>query len=70
MLRVSSAAKHPQPAHQHMDFVLRARLTDPNQAIVQEHPDAVVKWFTKDEVEALPDNEMYGKVRSYLISMS
>lgn len=61
-----SATKPPQPAHQHMDFVFRARLKDPTQTIVPESPDAVVRWFTKEDVRALPEGEIYGNVRMFL----
>lgn len=61
-----SATKPPQPAHQHMDFQFRARIKDPSQPIVAEHPDAIVRWFTKDEVLALPEGEMYGNIRLFL----
>lgn len=62
-----NATKPPQPAHQHMDFFFRARLLDPSQPIVLEHPNATVKWFTPDEVRALPDAEIYANVRTFLM---
>jgi len=62
-----SATKPAEPAHQHMDFQFKARLKDPKQPIVQEHADAVVRWFTKDDVRALPEGEMYGNIRAFLL---
>lgn len=62
-----SATKPPQPAHQHMDCIYRARLTDPSQTIVLEHPDAVVRWFTRDEVRAIPEGEIYENVRAFIL---
>lgn len=62
-----STTKPPQPAHQHMDCIYRARLKDPSQPIVLEHPDAVVRWFAKDEVRSLPDAEIYANVRAFIL---
>ena len=62
-----TAAKPAQPAHQHMDFLFVGRLKDPGQTIVPEHPEAVVRWFTMDEVRAIPAGEMYGKVRAFVL---
>lgn len=64
-----SATKPPQAAHQHMDCIYRARLVDPSQPIriEAEHPDAVVRWFTKDEVHALPDGEIHANVRAFIL---
>lgn len=64
---VGNATKPPESAHQHMDCIYRARLVDPSQAIVLEHPDAVVRWFTPDEVRAIPDGEIYGNVRAFIV---
>lgn len=61
-----SATKPPEPAHQHMDFVFRARLRDPSQPIVLEHPDATVRWFTKEEVAALPEGDVFENVRAFI----
>lgn len=63
-----SETKPPQPAHQHMDFLFRARPKDLAQPIVPEHPEAVVRWFTKDEVKAIPEGKIFANVRAFLIS--
>jgi 8-oxo-dGTP pyrophosphatase MutT (NUDIX family) len=65
---VGSATKPPQPAHQHMDCIYRARPIDPSQEIRMEHPDAVVKWFTPDEVRAIPKGEIYENIRTFILA--
>lgn len=65
-----SADKPPQPAHQHMDFVYRARPVDPSQSPVPESPDAEVRWFTKDDVLALPDDQVFANVRAFIARSS
>jgi 8-oxo-dGTP pyrophosphatase MutT (NUDIX family) len=62
-----SATKPPQPAHQHMDFQFKARLKDPNQSVVREHPDAEVRWFTMDDVRAIPAGKIHANVRAFLL---
>lgn len=54
-----------QPAHQHMDFVFRARPLDESQALVIAEQEADhLKWFTKEEIEALTEKEVFTNVKA------
>ncbi len=64
-----TTTKPPEPAHQHMDCCYRAWLLDPAQPIrvESEHPDAEVRWFTPDDVRAIPTGEIYENVRALIL---
>lgn len=63
-----STTKPAEPAHQHMDFVFVGRMKDPSQPIVPESPDDDVRWFTMDEVRALPTNEIHENTRAFILT--
>ncbi len=61
--------KPAQPAHQHMDFLFLARPLDMQQALTIAEDEAdELKWFTKEEIEAMPENKIFKNVRTYLLS--
>lgn len=65
---IEARPAHNEPAHQHMDFVYLAKPIDETQMLMlQETEGEDVRWFTKEEVEQLKDNEIYANVRSSII---
>lgn len=62
-----SAKKPPYEAHQHMDFVFIARRKNSSQAIVTETAEEHVRWFSSDEIRALPDDQIYTNVREFIL---
>lgn len=57
-----------EPAHQHMDFLFLARPLDSAQKLVLAKAEGrELRWFTHDEVAAMPDGEIFGNVRAYLL---
>jgi ADP-ribose pyrophosphatase YjhB (NUDIX family) len=56
-----------EPEHQHMDFFFLARPLDETQALKMAEEEAdELKWFTKEEIAAIPDEKMYHNVRAYI----
>lgn len=65
---IEARPSHNEPAHQHMDFVYLAKPVDENQTLtLQETEGEDVRWFTKEEVEAIPGEKMYANVREYVL---
>lgn len=59
-----------EPAHQHMDFVYIARPIDESQTLVLEEDEGrELKWFTKEEVAALPREEIFANVQAYIAAI-
>lgn len=65
---IPASEQRGEPAHQHMDFLFRARLMDEKQElmIAKEEADQL-RWFTKEEIEGLGEGEIFGNVRNYLL---
>jgi 8-oxo-dGTP pyrophosphatase MutT (NUDIX family) len=56
-----------EPAHQHMDFLFRARPIDESQTLVIAEEEADhLRWFTKEEIAAIPDEDIFGNVQRYI----
>jgi len=56
------------PAHQHMDFLFRAKMINPSQQTnLDEKEGKELKWFTRKEIEALSDEEIFVNVRRYVL---
>lgn len=56
-----------EPAHQHIDFVYLARPLDENQVLsLQEAEGSDLKWFTYEEVLALPETNLFRNLREFL----
>ncbi len=57
-----------EPAHQHMDFLFPARPINESQALVIAEAEVDhLRWFTKEEVAAIPDEEIFTNVRHYIL---
>jgi 8-oxo-dGTP pyrophosphatase MutT (NUDIX family) len=66
---IPASPERGEPEHQHMDFVYLARPLDEDAPLtLAEDEGRELRWFTKSEVEALTEAEMYGNVRAYLLS--
>lgn len=64
---IPACPERNEPAHQHMDFLFRARLIDPSQTVqLAESEVRELRWFTQEEVEALPKEEIFENVRRYV----
>lgn len=56
-----------EPAHQHIDSVFFAHPLDEKQALVIAKNEADhVRWFTKEEVENLPNDEIFENVKELI----
>ncbi len=63
-------ANGSQEAHQHMDFVYLARPVDEDQALtLQEDEGTELRWFTMEEIEQLPDADIFANVRGYILEI-
>lgn len=60
-----------EPAHQHMDFLFLARPIDEAQKLIlAEEEGDEMRWFTKEDIEALDDStEIFGNVKHYILSI-
>ena len=57
-----------EPAHQHMDFLFLARPLDETQPLLLARDEAKeLRWFTRDDIAKLPENQIFGNVRAYLV---
>ena len=65
---IPASAERNEPAHQHMDFVFLARPIDPQQTLQLAESEArELRWFTREEVRALPREEVFENVRQYVV---
>lgn len=70
MLLENIPAHNGKAAHQHMDFVYRARLIDETQMLTLDTREGVdIRWFTIEEIEKLSDAEMFANVRGFIMQM-
>lgn len=59
-----------EPAHQHIDFVYVARPLDETQALLlAEEEGTALRWFTKEEIAALPRTEIFANVQAYVAEL-
>lgn len=58
-----------EPAHQHMDFLFRARPVDETLIPKIPHDEShEKKWFSREEVEALDEKtEIFSNVKAYIL---
>jgi 8-oxo-dGTP pyrophosphatase MutT (NUDIX family) len=58
-----------EPAHQHMDFLFRARMLNHSQPLaLAEKEGRELRWFTKEEIAALdPSTEIFANVQAYIL---
>lgn len=55
-----------EPAHEHMDFLFLARPLDESQRLIAAESEADhLRWFTREEIDALGDEEIFANVRRY-----
>jgi len=68
---IPASAERNEPAHQHMDFVYVARPLREQQALkLAEEEGRELRWFTRDEVEALDDRvEIFSNVKRYVLNL-
>lgn len=69
MENIPASEERGEPAHQHMDFLYRARLIDESQPItLLEKEGREVRWFTRDEIDALDEKtEIFANVKAYIL---
>ena len=68
---IPASEERGEPAHQHMDFLYIAKPLDESQPIIlAEEEGREIRWFTKEEVEALDETtEIFGNVKAYILSL-
>lgn len=60
-----------EPAHQHIDCVFLAHPLNEQQALILAKNEADhLRWFTKEEVQNLPNDEIFENVRKMIQSSS
>jgi 8-oxo-dGTP pyrophosphatase MutT (NUDIX family) len=65
---IPGSTEHGKPDHQHMDFVFIARPLDESQELNPESDETVeLRWFTREEIAELGEDEMYRNVREYMV---
>lgn len=58
-----------EQAHQHMDFLYLARPLDETQILTLAEDEArEMRWFTREEIEALGKGEIFGNVKHYILA--
>lgn len=59
-----------EPAHQHMDFLFVARLLDESQRVTLDEAEGrEIRWFTREEVERIPAEEIFANVKAYILKL-
>ncbi|UPA22952.1 NUDIX domain-containing protein [Candidatus Peribacteria bacterium] len=67
---IEARPAHNEPAHEHMDFVYLARPVDEDQVLtLEENEGEELRWFTADEVQAIPDEKIYSNVRGFILNL-
>ncbi len=68
---IPASEERNEPAHQHMDFLYRARPLDESQVLTLAEDEArELKWFTRGEVEVLDERtEIFSNVKAYAVQM-
>lgn len=69
--RIPPCPERGEPAHEHIDFIYRARARDPEHALrlcaTESDP---LRWFTREEIAALDaSREIYVNVQRLLLSL-
>lgn len=66
---IPESKERNEPAHQHMDFLFIAKLTDPAQQIVMNDEAHEMRWFTRTEVIKLDEQtEIFANVKASILS--
>lgn len=59
-----------EPAHQHIDFIYLAKPMDERQALqVHEREGSELEWFTKHDIEAIPEGKIFKNLRELLLTL-
>lgn len=68
---ILASPERGEPAHEHMDFLFLARPLDESQAVkIAEEESEKMRWFTREEVEALDESkEIYANVKEYIVQV-
>jgi 8-oxo-dGTP pyrophosphatase MutT (NUDIX family) len=66
---IPESKERKEPAHQHMDFVYRARPLDETQPLaLLEEEGSELRWFTREDIEALDSKrEIFANVKQYIL---
>jgi 8-oxo-dGTP pyrophosphatase MutT (NUDIX family) len=66
---IPASADRNEPAHQHMDFLYRARPLDATQGLTLCEDEArEMRWFTRAEIEKLDEKtEIFANVKAYVL---
>lgn len=66
---IPASGKKGEPAHQHMDFLFRARPLDESQPLALAEDEArEMRWFTAQEIELLDDTtKIFANVKAYIL---
>jgi len=67
---IPASAERGEEAHEHMDFVFRARPVDETVPLkLAEEEGTELRWFTKEDIAALnPQTEIYANVQTYILN--
>lgn len=67
---IPASPSRGEPAHQHMDFLFLARPIDESQVLsLAEAEGSDLRWFTRDDVAALRQEEIFANVRTYVLDI-
>ena len=68
---IPASPERNEPAHQHMDFLYLARpLDDAQELILAEEEGEAMRWFTRNDIEALnSETEIFANVKQYILSV-
>lgn len=66
---IPASEERNEPAHQHMDFLFRAKMLHPEQmGTVATEEAREMRWFSRDDVEKLnTETEIFGNVKAYIL---
>ena len=65
---IPASPVYSEPAHQHMDFLFVARPVDGPQILkLSEEEGTELRWFTREDIAALPDDALFANVRRYIL---
>ncbi len=68
---IPACPERGEPEHQHIDFLFLARpLNENGELILAEEEGHAMRWFTRQEIEALDETtEIFGNVKKYILSI-
>src|SRR3989344_2904263 len=68
---IPASPERGEAAHQHMDFLYRARPINEAQVLKREESESgEVRWFAREEILALdPETEVFANVQKYILGI-